>query len=42
MLNFEIRVGNDPDITKNPACPGIYNGATTVKCDLVGRYAGII
>jgi len=42
LANYEVRVGNDPDVKKNPACPGKHTGAKTIACDLSGRYLGII
>jgi len=42
MTDYEIRVGDDPDILNNPACPGIYTGSRTINCNLAGRYIGLI
>jgi hypothetical protein len=41
LTNYEIRVGDDSDISNNPSCGGLYTGTNTISCDLVGRYVGI-
>jgi len=37
-----VRVGDDPNPWNNKACPGTYNGAAAINCDLTGRYVGIV
>jgi len=35
-------VGNDPDVTKNPSCGITVAAAGVFKCNLVGKYIGLI
>jgi hypothetical protein len=41
LSNYEVRIGNDPNLFNNPSCPKRYNGEGSIKCDLRGRYVGI-
>jgi len=38
----DIRVGNDPDISLNPSCGVTVTAGGVFKCDLVGKYIGLI
>jgi len=38
----DIRVGNDPDASKNPSCGVTVTSGGVYKCDLVGRYVGLV
>ena len=42
LANYQIRIGNNPDVFKNPTCPGLFNGAQTILCNLPGRYLGVV
>jgi len=35
-------VGNDPDVSLNPSCGITVTSAGVFKCDLVGKYIGLI
>ena len=41
LTNYQVRIGNNADITLNPACPGVYTGAQIIDCTLSGRYLGV-
>jgi len=38
----DIRVGNDPDASQNPSCGVTVTSGGVYKCDLVGRYVGLV
>jgi len=38
----DIRVGNDPDVTKNPSCGVTVTAPGIFKCNLAGKYIGLI
>ena len=38
----QITVGNDPDASKNPSCGVTVTSGGVYKCDLVGRYIGLV
>jgi len=41
LANYKVYVGNNPEIMKNPTCPGTHTDSKTITCDLEGRYVGI-
>ena len=42
MDNYEVRVGDNPDVFLNPTCDGEHpHNNVRVECDLKGRFVGI-
>jgi len=41
LANYQVSVGNNSNVFKNPVCPGLHNGAETIDCNLTGRYVGV-
>lgn len=41
LANYQISVGNNPNVFLNPVCAGLFNGAQTIDCKLKGQYVGL-
>jgi len=42
LSNYEIRIGDNPDVQKNPSCAGRYSGEQNITCMIRGRYVGVV
>jgi hypothetical protein len=41
LTNYQVHIGNDPNVFANPACPGLFTGEQTIACAQSGRYVGV-